>query len=207
MTSRFITLEGSEGAGKSTNLDTVCETLEQHGIDVYRTREPGGTPVAEAVREIMLAQWDERLSGLSELLLVFAARNQHVESVIRPKLQAGTWVVCDRFTDATFAYQGYGRGLELEQIETLENWVQGDLQPDLTLYLDVPNELSLARIASRPKDRLEQENSTFFDAVRAGYLARAAELPRFVTIDASRELPDVQQSVRESITDFLARSN
>ena len=204
MTGRFITLEGSEGAGKSTNLDTVYQTLERHNIKAYRTREPGGTPVAEALREIVLGDWHEEIGGLTELLLVFAARNQHLESVIRPQLQAGAWVVCDRFTDATYAYQGYGRGLDLEQIAQLEAWVHGDLQPDLTVYLDVPNELSAARIAHRSKDRMEREGEAFFDAVRSGYLARAEQMNRFVTIDASKPLDEVQQSVSECIEAFVA---
>jgi dTMP kinase len=204
MRGRFITLEGTEGAGKSTNMDTVCSTLGAHGIDYHRTREPGGTPMAEALREILLDEWSERVDGLSELLVVFAARNQHVDQVIRPKLEAGIWVVCDRFTDATYAYQGYGRGLALDRIATLEGWVHGDLQPDMTIYLDVPNELSVARIAGRPKDRLEQEDERFFSDVRRGYIERAGQDPRFSIVDATRALEDVQHDVRSIVEDLVA---
>lgn len=206
MAGRFITLEGSEGAGKSTNLDLVCTVLAEHGVAVLKTREPGGTPVAEALRDIMLGDWQEDVAGLTELLLVFAARNQHLNDVIRPALAAGTWVVCDRFTDATYAYQGAARGIDTARIAVLEEWVHGDLQPDLTVYLDVPNDLSVSRIADRPKDRMEREDGEFFAAVRAGYQERAAVLQRFATVDASRPLDEVQLDVRAVIATFLAGS-
>jgi dTMP kinase len=173
MSGRFITLEGSEGAGKSTNVDTVCETLTEAGIDFVRTREPGGTPMAEALRDAMLHKWDESVDGVTELLLVFAARAQHLSHVIRPALAKGQWVVCDRFTDATFAYQGYGRKLDLKKLAVLESWVQGDLQPDITLYLDVAPDIAEQRIATREKDRMEVERQDFFLRVRQGYLDRA----------------------------------
>jgi dTMP kinase len=208
MSGRFITLEGSEGAGKSTNVDTVCETLTEAGIDFVRTREPGGTPMAEALRDAMLHKWDESVDGVTELLLVFAARAQHLSHVIRPALAKGQWVVCDRFTDATFAYQGYGRKLDLKKLAVLESWVQGDLQPDITLYLDVAPDIAEQRIATREKDRMEVERQDFFLRVRQGYLDRAKEHARFEIIDAGNPLQEVQAAVRGKIHEFirLARS-
>ena len=135
MRGRFITLEGVEGSGKTTNLEYLCETLKEKNVSFIKTREPGGTELAEAIREAMLAKWQEKITGLTEVLLVFAAREQHLQNVIRPNLERGTWVVCDRFTDATFAYQGEARGVDTEIIERLEQWVQVDLYPDLTLSL------------------------------------------------------------------------
>ena len=201
----FITLEGSEGAGKSTNLEAMCELLTERGIDFYQTREPGGTPMAEALRASLLATWDEWVNGLTELLVVFAARNQHVENEIKPRLASGQWVVCDRFTDASYAYQGMARGVPFEYIQALEQWVQGDLRPDLTLYLDLDPQLGQARIASRDKDRMEQEQAEFFTAVRSGYLARAASEPYIQTIDASGSLQEVQSSIAQTLTNFITR--
>jgi dTMP kinase len=203
MSGRFITLEGSEGAGKSTNVDTVCETLTEAGIDFVRTREPGGTPMAEALRDAMLHKWDESVDGVTELLLVFAARAQHLSHVIRPALAKGQWVVCDRFTDATFAYQGYGRKLDLKKLAVLESWVQGDLQPDITLYLDVAPDIAEQRIATREKDRMEVERQDFFLRVRQGYLDRAKEHARFEIIDAGNPLQEVQAAVRRKIHEFI----
>ena len=206
MSGRFITLEGSEGAGKSTNVDTVCETLTEAGIDFVRTREPGGTPMAEALRDAMLHKWDESVDGITELLLVFAARAQHLSHVIRPALAAGRWVVCDRFTDATFAYQGYGRQLDLEKLAVLESWIQGDLQPDITLYLDVAPDVAEQRIAAREKDRMEVERRDFFVRVRQGYLDRASEHERFEIIDAGNPLQEVQAEVRLKTHEFIRRA-
>ena len=206
MSGRFITLEGSEGAGKSTNVDTVCETLTEAGIDFVRTREPGGTPMAEALRDAMLHKWDESVDGITELLLVFAARAQHLSHVIRPALAAGRWVVCDRFTDATFAYQGYGRQLDLEKLAVLESWIQGDLQPDITLYLDVAPDVAEQRIAAREKDRMEVERRDFFVRVRQGYLDRASEHDRFEIIDAGNPLQEVQAEVRLKTQEFIRRA-
>ena len=205
MSGQFITLEGSEGAGKSTNVDAVCAALQQADIDFMRTREPGGTPMAEALRDTMLQQWHERVDGITELLLVFAARAQHLSHVIQPALAEGKWVVCDRFTDATFAYQGYGRQLDLAKLQILESWVQAGLQPDLTLYLDLEPSIAEQRIADREKDRMEVERRDFFDRVRQGYLARAAEHERFTTIDASQTLDLVQAQVQQVIVDFIRR--
>ena len=203
MSGRFITLEGSEGAGKSTNVDTVCKTLRAAGIDFIQTREPGGTPMAEALRHNMLHTWDEQVEPMAELLLVFAARAQHLANVIRPALQAGLWVVCDRFTDASFAYQGYGRQLDLRMINDLESWVQKELQPDLTIYLDLDPMIAEERIAAREKDRMEAEQREFFMRVRDGYLARAAMFDRFETIDASQTLEQVQEHVSQVTLAFI----
>ncbi len=201
---KFITLEGSEGAGKSTNLDTLCELLRAHDIDFYRTREPGGTPMAEALRTVMLDAWDEQVDGMTELLLVFAARNQHLNNEIKPRLARGQWVVCDRFTDATYAYQGVARGIPTDYVEQLERWVQGDLRPDLTLYLDLDPAIGKQRIADRSQDRLEQEQLAFFQAVRDGYLQRAQREPRICTIDAAQPLADVQAALSAEVYKFLA---
>jgi dTMP kinase len=203
----FITLEGVEGVGKTTNMAFVCDRLAEHlrpsGRKVIRTREPGGTPLAEEIRDLLLTPREEVVSNLSELLLMFAARAQHVESQIRPALANGDWVVCDRFTDATYAYQGGGRGLPIEQIQILENLVHGNLQPDLTLYLDLPWELAAQRIADREPDRLESESHQFFVAVRQAYLDRAKSLPRFAVISAAESLPQVQHNIGIRLQDFL----
>lgn len=196
---RFITLEGGEGVGKTTNLDWVADWLTARGIEVLRTREPGGTPRAEAIRELLLdPRQDEPLDADAELLLVFAARAQHLARVIRPALERGIWVLCDRFTDATFAYQGGGRGLSAERIAQLERFVQQGLQPDLTLLLDMPMRAAQQRVDSRgeQRDRFEQEKDAFFEAVRRAYLARAAQAPeRIVVIDAGQPLAQVQQAL------------
>ena len=205
MSGRFVTLEGGEGVGKSTNLNLVVELIEAAGHTVVTTREPGGTPLAEEIRELFLGVRDEPVSGLTELLLIFAARAQHLDTVIRPALAAGSWVVCDRFTDATYAYQGGGRGLPVAQIEALERLVQGNLRPDLTLYLDVPVDVGHARIQGREHDRMEREQRTFYEAVRGAYLSLAAEHPRIRVVDAARDLASVQEDIRQLVTGFLAR--
>lgn len=200
---RFITLEGGEGVGKTTNLDWVADWLAARGIETLRTREPGGTPRAEAIRELLLdSRQDEPLDADAELLLVFAARAQHLARVIRPALARGTWVLCDRFTDATFAYQGGGRGLCAERIAQLEGFVQRGLQPDLTLLLDMPTRAAQRRVDARgaQRDRFEQEKSAFFEAVRRAYLARAAQAPeRIAVIDAGQPLAQVQQALGEQL--------
>jgi dTMP kinase len=197
MRGRFITIEGGEGAGKSTMMDRVADWLEKAGHRVIRTREPGGTDLAEKLREILLDRNNISLSGRAELLLMFAARAQHLEELIRPALARGDWVLCDRFTDATWAYQGGGRGLPLGEIESLETLVHGDLQPDLTLLLDLPVELGLKRAARRSQaDRFEQESTLFFEHVRDAYLERAEAAPdRFAVIDASRNIADVWSQI------------
>ncbi len=195
---RFVTVEGIEGAGKSTQMDVIRRYLEERGIRVVMTREPGGTPLSEAVRTLLLDPDNRGMSSDTELLLVFAARAEHLHKVIRPTLESGDWVLSDRFTDATFAYQGGGRGIEAARIATLEEWVQGRLRPDLTLLLDVPVEAGMSRIAGRgQRDRFEREDREFFQRIRNSYLQRAAAEPqRFRRIDASAP---VQQVSREAL--------
>jgi len=195
VTGVFITLEGGEGAGKSTQLAVLCEWLQARGVAWVQTREPGGTALGEQLRHLLLS---ERMDSDTELLLMFAARAEHLQQVIRPALAQGTWVVCDRFTDATYAYQGGGRGIADARIAVLETWVQGDLQPDLTLLLDVPVAQGLQRIQQRAVlDRFEQEQQAFFEAVRGAYLARAASAPaRYRVIDASGTVAEVSARLR-----------
>ena len=203
---KFITLEGSEGVGKTTNIDFVCQLLETNHVPYIRTREPGGTPLAEALRDAMLAVREEQVSGMTELLLVFAARMQHLDCVIRPALAQGMWVVCDRFTDASYAYQGYGRGLKLERIAALEQWVQDGLQPDLTLLLDLAPDLAQQRMLERTKDRMESEQLEFYQRVRAGYLTRAAaDEGRFRVIDAQKTIDQVAAAIETHIADLIRR--
>lgn len=204
---KFITLEGGEGVGKSTNLSTIEELLAHRGIDVCVTREPGGTVLGEAIRELLLSDGADAPLPRAELLLIFAARSQHIEAVIEPALQAGHWVLCDRFTDATYAYQGYARGLPLEMIASLELLVQDQLRPDLTVLLDLPPAVGLGRASQRAQlDRFEQENQSFFERVRCGYLERAQRDPgRWLTVDAAQPLAQVQADVTVKFTDWLVR--
>ena len=197
MTGRFITIEGSEGAGKSTAQTLLADKLAAMGISVLKTREPGGTPLAEAIRRNLLSLDEEAPVEMAELLLVFAARAQHLAKVIEPALQQGQWVLCDRFTDATYAYQGAGRGLSAALIGKLEALVQGDRRPDTVILLDMPPQIGLARAKARGAlDRFEQEGQVFFERVRQGYLERAAAFPdRYVVIDAAEELSEVQASL------------
>lgn len=205
MSGLFITLEGPEGAGKSTNREYLAALLREQGVDVLLTREPGGTPLAERVRELLLAPSDERMASDTELLLVFAARAQHLAQVIVPALQRGAVVLCDRFTDATYAYQGGGRGLDVQRIALLENFVQGALRPDLTLVFDLPVEVGLARAAARGRlDRFEQEGRDFFEAVRSTYLQRArAEPARYRILDAAQSLEAVQRDLDALLPQLL----
>ena len=203
MKGRFITLEGGEGVGKSTNLALVVDMVTEAGFSVVTTREPGGTPLAEEIRDLFLGVREETVAGITELLLIFAARAQHLQSVIQPALEAGQWVICDRFTDATYAYQGGGRGLPMAQIAALEQLVQGDLRPDLTLYLDVPVEVGQARIDGREHDRMEQEQREFHESVRATYRNRVSAEARIQLVDASGTLPEVQAQIRRVMTEFL----
>jgi len=205
MRGRFITMEGGEGAGKSTMLERVAEWLERSAHPVVRTREPGGTELAEKLRDILLDRTNLLLSGKAELLLMFAARAQHLDELIRPALARGDWVLCDRFTDATWAYQGGGRGLPGEDIEALETLVHGDLQPDLTLLLDLPVELGLKRASRRSQaDRFEQESIDFFQRVRNAYLERAAAAPgRFAVIDASKGVEEVWAQIQLALQERL----
>ena len=197
MRGRFITIEGGEGAGKSTAQTFLADQLTAQGISVLQTREPGGTPLAEAIRRNLLSVDEEAPVEMAELLLVFAARAQHLAKVIEPALEQGQWVLCDRFTDATYAYQGAGRGLSAEIIGKLEALVQGDRRPDTVILLDMPPQIGLARARARGAlDRFEQEELAFFERVRQGYLERAAAFPdRYVVVDAAQELSDVQRSL------------
>ena len=197
MTGRFITIEGGEGAGKSTAQTFLADKLTALGISVLQTREPGGTPLAEAIRRNLLSVDEEAPVEMAELLLVFAARAQHLAKVIEPALEQGKWVLCDRFTDATYAYQGTGRGLSAELIGKLEVLVQGDRRPDTVILLDMPPQIGLARARARGAlDRFEQEEQAFFERVRQGYLERAAAFPdRYVVVDATQELSEVQRSL------------
>jgi len=202
---RFITLEGGEGAGKSTCLAYIQQYFSEHAIPLLVTREPGGTPLAEEIRSLLLDRRDESVASDTELLLVFAARAQHLAGKIRPALARGEWVLCDRFTDATYAYQGGGRGLSLEKIASLETLVQGDMRPALTLLLDLPVAQGMARAEARSeKDRFEVEQHSFFERVRQSYRERAAAEPqRFRVIDASQPLPEVQASIRRVLDAWL----
>jgi dTMP kinase len=208
VTGLFITLEGPEGAGKSTNREYLAEHLRAQGLDVVLSREPGGTPLAERIRELLLAPSDEPMAADTELLLVFAARAQHLAQVIRPALARGAVVLCDRFTDATYAYQGGGRGLSQERIATLESFVQGELRPDLTLIFDLPVEVGLARASARGRlDRFEQEGRAFFDAVRHAYLQRADANPqRYRVVNAAQSLAEVQVQLDGLLPELLERA-
>ncbi len=197
---KFITFEGIDGAGKSSHIEAAAAALRESGKIVLLSREPGGTPLAEKLRNEVL---HTAMDGLTELLLVFAARRDHIETVIKPALMRGEWVICDRFTDSTFAYQGGGRQMDLKKIEILEQWVQGDLQPDRTLLFDLPPEVASERRAKvRAADRFEADDSSgFFDRIRQAYLQRAALNPeRFVLIDALKPLYEVRAMVLKSIT-------
>lgn len=204
---RFISVEGGEGAGKSTNIEGVRARLHAAGLRVVVTREPGGTPLAEEIRQLLLAPREEGVCEDTELLLVFAARMQHVERVIKPALARGDWVISDRFTDATIAYQGAGRRMGVERIQALRRLLLGDFAPDLTLLLDVPVDSGMQRLAGRgAPDRFEMEGREFFDRVRAAYLQLAAAEPaRFRVIDAAGPLPDVQAAVAQALEGFLAQ--
>jgi dTMP kinase len=195
---KFITIEGGEGVGKSTNLEYLRQLLRDHGVDFIETREPGGTPLAEELRQLLLRHRDEQVNSDCELLLMFAARAQHLQQKIKPALAQGQWVLCDRFTDSTFAYQGGGRGLNWQIIAQLEALVQGEFRPDLTLLLDVPVEVGLERARERGElDRFELEQRDFFEQVRQAYLRRAEDEPqRFRVIDASQPLEQVQQQIK-----------
>ncbi|QVM92908.1 dTMP kinase [Pseudomonas entomophila] len=207
MSGLFITLEGPEGAGKSTNREYLAARLREQGVDVVMTREPGGTPLAERIRELLLAPSEETMAVDTELLLMFAARAQHLAQVIRPALARGAVVLCDRFTDATYAYQGGGRGLPVARIAILESFVQGELRPDLTLVFDLPVEVGLARAAARGRlDRFEQEGQAFFEAVRQAYLQRAGQQPqRYSLLDAAQPLEAVQRAIDALLPGILER--
>jgi len=194
MKGKFITLEGVDGAGKSSFLPWIERRLQSSGKDVLVTREPGGTVLGEQLREVLLRS---KVSPVTEVLLMFAARKEHLDQVIVPALEAGVYVLCDRFTDATYAYQGAGRGIDLAHIASLERWIQGQLQPDLTLLFDLPVEIArLRRGSARQPDRFEAEHFDFFNRVRTGYLQRADANPsRFCVVDASRSMNAVEEQL------------
>jgi len=198
---KFITVEGIEGVGKSTNIAFLAGLIERRGYGVVTTREPGGTPAAERIRALLLEHGSEPVPDIAEMLLFFAARSLHLSNRIRPALDRGDWVVCDRFTDASRAYQGFGRQLGLERINTLAGWVQEGLEPDLTILLDAPASVGMGRAERRgATDRLESEQTSFYERVREGYLSLAkAEPRRFAVIDASRTLPEVQAGIEAAL--------
>lgn len=202
---KFITLEGAEGVGKTTNREFIRRCIEMSGRTVIVTREPGGTPLAEQIRSLLLERREDGMASDTELLLMFAARAEHLARVIRPALEAGTWVLCDRFTDATYAYQGGGRGIANQRIAALEEWVQGELRPDLTLLLDLPVAEGLRRAGQRSDpDRFEAEQVAFFERVRQAYLALARQHPaRYRVIDATQPLEAVQKHIQTVLNDFF----
>ena len=202
---KFITLEGIEGVGKSTQLEHVADLIRAAGNSVICTREPGGTPLAEDIRDLLLTPSDEQVPPSGELLLMFAARAVHLENLIRPALLRGDWVVCDRFTDATYAYQGFGRGMARAEIGMLERLVQGELRPDLTILLDTPVEVGLARARKRGEpDRFESEKAQFFERVRCGYLEIAAAEPdRVRVVDAAGPIAEVNLVVASLLEKIL----
>lgn len=203
MRGKFITLEGMDGAGKSSHIESIIAALRARGLEVVSTREPGGTQLGEKLRELLL---HERMHAETETLLMFAARREHIAEVIEPALARGAWVVSDRFTDASFAYQCGGRGVPREKVEALEAWVQQGLQPDLTLLFDVPVEVSVARLATaREPDKFERESAEFFRRIRNGYLARAEAQPqRFRLVDGNQPLDDVRVHVLDIMQKFGA---
>ena len=195
----FITIEGVEGVGKSTNISHIESVLEKEGISFISTREPGGTPLAERIREILLDKNETSMQDMTELLMVFAARSQHVEELIKPALARGQWVICDRFTDSSFAYQGYGRQTDINIIAETERLALGDFSPDMTFLLDLPVEIGLDRAGKRGElDRFEKEDLDFFNRVRQGFLERA-KADRFRVIDANKSLEEVQAQITKEL--------
>lgn len=208
MSSRFITVEGGEGAGKTTQLAFMRQYLEQAGCRVVVTREPGGTVLGEEIRALLLGHRHDGMALATETLLMFAARAEHLERVIRPALAQGDWVLCDRFTDATYAYQGGGRGLAMERIAVLEDWVQGALRPDLILLFDLPVTVGLARARKRSAaDRFEREDVAFFERVRATYRERAVRYSnRYRLVNADQSVEEIWSEVQDILGKFLRRS-
>jgi dTMP kinase len=209
MRGKFITIEGTEGVGKTTNIAFIKQWLDDNGISFINTREPGGTPLAEEIRQVLLSNRDEKVCSKAELLMMFAGRAQHIDQVIEPQLAQGNWVLCDRFTDATYAYQGAGREMGDDLIQSLETMVQGDMRPDLTLILDVQVELGLERAGKRSEpDRFELEKTDFFNRVRHAYLSMATNNPqRYKIIDASQTLEHVQLQIADTLNSFLQKDH
>ena len=204
MRGKFITIEGTEGVGKTTNIEFIKQWLTRQSIPFVNTREPGGTPLAEEIRQVLLSNRDEAVCSKAELLMMFAGRAQHIDQLIEPQLAAGKWVLCDRFTDATYAYQGAGREMGNDLIASLETMVQGEMRPDLTLILDIPVEQGLERAGQRSEpDRFELEQTDFFNRVRTAYLTMAADQPqRYRVIDASLSLKEVQKQIANVLEQF-----
>ncbi len=205
MSGKFITVEGGEGVGKSSNIAFILSYLKDNNINVVSTREPGGTALAEKIRDLLLDKNNKSMLSDTELLLMFAARAQHLGELIKPALEQNKWVLCDRFTDATYAYQGGGRGISTSRIAELESWVQGNLRPDLTILLDLPVEIGMKRASERSEpDRIEQEQNNFFESVRQAYLDMSAASPeRYRIIDASQTLDKVQADIAMVLTAFV----
>ncbi len=201
---KFITIDGVEGAGKSTQIDFICEYLKTKGIRIVLTREPGGTEIGEKIRTLLLSNSTGQMHADTELMLMFAARNEHIQNKILPALEQGDWVLSDRFTDSSYAYQGGGRGLDVSRIAQLESWVVQDFTPDMTLLLDVPVEIGMSRVESRgEKDRIEMEEMDFFDRVRQAYIARSREFPdRIKLIDSSQTIEHTTKQI-SAILDTL----
>lgn len=208
MSGQFITLEGTEGAGKSTNLVFIQQWLEAQGVELIITREPGGTEIGEAIREVLLNKDYTAMQAETELLLMFAARAQHLQEKILPAIEAGKWVISDRFTDATYAYQGAARGMSYQRISEIENWVQQGFHPDTTFVFDLPIEIGMARVKSRggETDRFEQEKQAFFEKVRSAYLHRAEQAPqRYKVLDASQSLEQVQADIVKRLQAMMGK--
>jgi dTMP kinase len=204
----FVTFEGIEGVGKTTNLRYLAEYLHQHNVPILITREPGGTPLADDIRHFLLAEHDEPVEPETELLLMFAARVQHLKRVIVPALEAGKLVLCDRFTDTTYAYQGAGRGIPIEKIATLESWAQGSLRPDVTILFDAPVEVALNRINARKKDRFEKEAREFFVRARNAYLDMAKEQSeRFKIVNAAQSVGEVHEDLLKILNPLVEKIN
>ncbi len=204
-TGKFITLEGTEGAGKSTNLDFIKSWLEDKKIEVLTTREPGGTSIGESVREILLDTNNTKMTAETELMLIFSARNQHIQEKIIPALEAGKWVVSDRFTDASYAYQGAARGIDYQRISELEQWVQQGFHPDMTFVFDLSIEEGMKRVLARGEktDRFEEEEKDFFEKVRRAYLHRASQSPKnYTVLDAGKPLVSVQQQIEQTLKEL-----
>ena len=195
---KFITIDGVEGAGKSTQITFICDYLKAKGVNVILTREPGGTDVGEKIRTLLLSNSTGKMHADTELMLMFAARNEHIQNKIMPALKQGDWVLSDRFTDASYAYQGGGRGLDVERIAQLEQWVLQDFTPDMTLLLDVPVEIGMSRVESRgKKDRIELEATDFFNRVRQAYIDRSEQFPeRIKLIDSSQTVEHTKQQIK-----------
>ena len=209
MTGKLITIEGTEGAGKSTNLKVIEDTLREANIEFITTREPGGTLLAENIRKLLLEKGSEVIHEKTEVLLMFASRMQHLSQLIEPALNKNIWVVCDRFTDASFAYQGYGRGLDLSIISSLKDIVHPQITPDLTIVLDVPVKIAMDRVRKRGKlDRFEQENLNFFNKIRNGYKEIVKNnRDRCIPIDASKSMKVVEKAIRGSVMEFIKKHN